>query len=216
MKTAMREILPGIYHWTAIHERIHIRVSSYYLADAGGGVLLDPMIPSEGVDWFLEHGPPRHILLTNRHHYRHSTRFVEAYGCTVWCHHAGLHEFREGQVVQPFEFGDELPGSITAMGIASLCPEETAFYIRKSDGVMAFADGLVRDGEGPLSFVPDRFMGEDPAGVKEGLKAAFSRLFETDFDHLLFAHGAPWIGGGKEALRHFLEGTRDAGFPRRR
>jgi len=193
----MREILPGIFHWSAIHERIHIEVSSYYMPNLGGGVLLDPMTPTEGLDWFRHDGPPRDILLTNRHHYRHSAGFVEAYDCTVWCHQAGLHEFKEGQVVKPFEFGQELAGGIVAMEIASICPEETAFYI-------PMPDGLVRDGAGPLSFVPDRYMGDDPTSVKEGLKSAFSRLLRRDFDHLLFAHGAPWIGGGKAALQQFV------------
>ena len=71
---------------------------------------------------------------------------------------------------------------------------------------MAFADGLVRDGDSPLSFVPDQFMGDDPEGVKRGLKEAFRRLLDCDFDHLLFAHGNPWIGGGKEVLRQFVKG----------
>ncbi|MCL5942271.1 MAG: hypothetical protein M1325_01900 [Actinobacteria bacterium] len=41
--------------------------------------------------------------------------------------------------------------------------------------------------------------------MKRGLLAAFSRLLERDFDHLLFAHGAPWVGGGREALPAFVE-----------
>ncbi len=30
-------------------------------------------------------------------------------------------------------------------------------------------------------------------------------LLTRDFDHLLFAHGEPLIGGGKAALRDFLQ-----------
>jgi hypothetical protein len=49
-------------------------------------------------------------------------------------------------------------------------------------------------------------MGDDPAGVKRGLRQAFRKhLREREFDHLLFAHGAPLIGGAKDALGRFLE-----------
>ena len=199
----INEILPGVLHWTAVHERIHIDVSSYYFEE--DGILLDPMVPIEGLDWFSDHVLPNRILLSNRHHYRHSTKYQEAFGCTVWCHQSGLYEFTKGEMVNPFEFGHEFPSGIVAMEVASLCPEETAYHIPSSVGLIAFADGLVRDGDGPLSFVPDRFMGEDPEGVKRGLKEAFCRLLDCNFDHLLFAHGNPWIGRGKEALKQFVE-----------
>ena len=52
-------------------------------------------------------------------------------------------------------------------------------------------------------------MGDDPEGVKRGLRAAFKRLAaEHEFDSLLFAHGDPIAGGGREALARFLQGER--------
>jgi hypothetical protein len=45
-----------------------------------------------------------------------------------------------------------------------------------------------------------------PQAVKRGLREVFLRHLERDFDHLLFAHGEPWIGGAKAELRQFLEG----------
>ena len=58
----------------------------------------------------------------------------------------------------------------------------------------------------PLSFVPDEYMGPDPEAVKAGLRESYERLLERDFDHLLLAHGNPWVGGGKAALQAFLAG----------
>ena len=49
-------------------------------------------------------------------------------------------------------------------------------------------------------------MGDDPEAVKRGLRKVFLAHLERDFDHLLFAHGKPWIGGAKVGLRQFLEG----------
>ena len=45
----MREIAPGLFHWTARHPKIHIEVSSYWL-DASG-VAFDPLVPvAAGLD----------------------------------------------------------------------------------------------------------------------------------------------------------------------
>ena len=41
----MLEVLPGIFHWPAMHPLIHMEVSSYWLA--AGGVLVDPLIPPD-------------------------------------------------------------------------------------------------------------------------------------------------------------------------
>jgi len=197
----MKEVLPGIYHWTVTHPRIKISVSSYYLAHAG--VVIDPLIPGEGLDWFRE--PPKHVFLTNRHHYRHSGRFAEKFGCTVWCVESGLYEFKRDEQVRAFRFGDTLPGDVVAVEIGAICPDETAFYIPTAGGLFVVADGVIREDDGPLVFVPDKYMGDDPEIVKTGLKRSYRRLLERDFDHLLLAHGWPWIGGAKKALRQFVE-----------
>jgi hypothetical protein len=48
-------------------------------------------------------------------------------------------------------------------------------------------------------------MGEDPKGVARGLRRVFLRHMESDFDHLLLAHGKPWVGDAKKGLQRFLE-----------
>lgn len=198
----MNEIRPGVFHWTVRHEGIGFDVSSYLLA--AEGVLLDPMVPAEGLGWFERHGAPGQILLTNRHHYRHSGRFVEAFGCTVRCHRAGLHEFTRGEVVEPFEFGDTLPGGLVACEVGAICPEETAFS-SAAHRLVAFADGIVRmDPRGPLGFVPDFLLGDDPERVKAGLRASVGKLLDLDFDTVLLAHGDPLVGDGKDLLEAFL------------
>jgi hypothetical protein len=206
------EIVPGIFYWTSFHPRIRAEVSSYYLPEAG--VLIDPLLPEEGfgrgqdpVEWLRQNGPPTAILLSNRHHYRHSARLIEAFGVPVHASEPGMHEFNAGQRVEPFRFGDRLPGGVIAHEVGAICADETALEV-PSVRALALADGLVRfEGpEGPLGFVPDWLLGDDPDSVKAGLRAAFRRLLEVDFDHLLLAHGAPIIGEGKEQLRAFVEG----------
>lgn len=198
----MREILPGLYHWTARHERIGREVSSWYLEPER--VVIDPMAPDAGSAWFDDHPAPEAVLLTNRHHYRHSAEYVQRFGATVHCQRLGLPEFTHGEEVEPFDFGDELPGGAIAYEVGAICPEETALHLPRLRA-LAFADGLTRlDENGPVGFVPDALLGDDPGAVKRGLVAAFDHLLELDFDHLLMAHGGPVVGGGKEVLREVV------------
>lgn len=198
----MNEIRPGLMHWIRHHEGIQADVSSYYLLDER--VLLDPMEPSEGMDWFREEGPPAHILLSNRHHYRHSGNFVEAFGCEVHASRPGMHEFSDDQPVTAFDFGDELPGGVTAHEVGVICPDETALHI-PAKAALAVADGVIN--YGGLGFVPDEHLGDDVDGVKAALKARYAELAESlEFDNLLISHGPPIVGGAREALAAFAGG----------
>jgi hypothetical protein len=94
----VEEIGQGIWHWAAAHPRIKILVHSYYLP--AEGVLIDPIAPEDGLEWFAEHGPPTDVLLTNRHHYRSSASFVDRFGVTVRCVREGLHDLAWGQAVR--------------------------------------------------------------------------------------------------------------------
>jgi hypothetical protein len=201
----MDELLSGLHHWTAYRETIRRTVHCAYVEPALA--LIDPLLPEEGIDWFREHGPPERVVLTNRHHLRHSARFAEAFGCTVHCHEAGLWDLHDAPVrVEGFRFGDELAPGIVAHEVGALCREETALHIATGSGALAVADGVIRDEDGDLAFVSDFLLGDDPASVKHGLAAAYRRLTETlEFDVLLLAHGDPWVGGGRAALRAFAE-----------
>ncbi len=202
----MKEILPGVFHWKTFHEGIRAYVHSYCINATDPVVLIDPRVPAQGLEWFAAHGMPQHIYLTNRHHYRHSDRFAARYGAQVWCHRDGLHEFTRGEKVKGFTHGTKLPGGVLALKVGVLCPEETALYFPLNGGILAIGDAIVRS-NGKLGFVPDEYMGEEPEGVKRGLrKILLKQVHEREFDHLLFAHGAPWIDGAKDGLRKFLDG----------
>jgi hypothetical protein len=196
----MEEILPGIHHWTTFHDGIGSRVHSYYAEPAAA--LIDPMVPEEGLEAFAGMVEPRHALMTNRHHFRHSDRFREAFGCVVRASAPGMGDL-EGRDVEPFRFGDEVAPGITALEIGVLCPDETALHITDGGGAVAFADALVR-AAGTLGFVPDPLLGDDPRAIRHGLKAAFRGLLPLHFDALLFAHGEPQPSGGRAALRAFV------------
>jgi hypothetical protein len=113
-----------------------------------------------------------------------------------------MHEFTDGEPVEPFDFGDELPGGVTAHEVGVICPDETALYLPRHHA-LALADGGVRWEPGDtLGFVPDYLM-DEPEKTKEGLREAYRRLAQLDFRHLLLAHGEPFVGDGREVLSTF-------------
>jgi glyoxylase-like metal-dependent hydrolase (beta-lactamase superfamily II) len=200
----VQEIAPGLWHWTAVRTSIGIEVSSYLLA--AERVVLDPMLPAEGLEWFEEHGRPEHVVLTCRHHDRDAWALRDAFGCTVHVVESGAHELEGRGPYETFAWGDELPGGLRAEEVGALSPDETAFHV-PAHGALAVGDGAVRwPGREGLSFVPDEFM-DDPERTKAGLRAAYRRLLELDFDRLLLAHGGPVTEGAKDELRALVESS---------
>lgn len=199
----MNEVLPGVLHWTTHHEGIGSQVHSHFAVESAA--LIDPRVPDEGIEEIARYGRADRILLSNRHHLRHSVRFAAEFGCPIRCHEAGLWEFDGGPQVLPFRFGDEVAPGITALEMGALTPEDTVFRLQSGPGALLFADGLIRGRDGALAFVPDALMGDDPEGVKHGLHESLRRLLDEDFDALLFAHGEPMPEGGYAALQGFVE-----------
>jgi hypothetical protein len=198
----MNEIAPGVFHWKAKHPKIGIEVSCYYLP--AERVLIDPIEPEDGLDWLRENGPPEHILLSNRHHYRSSAALVDAFGCTVHASRPGMHEFSDDQPVEPFDFGDELPGGVKAYEAGAICPDDSVLHI-PARSALSVADGVIN--YGGLGFVPEEHLGDAVEATKSEIRESYGRLAaELDFDHLLVAHGEPVVGGAKDALAKFAAG----------
>jgi hypothetical protein len=190
----MHEITPEIRHWTAMHPRIRMEVSSYWLP--GLRVLLDPLAVPDEVEGVEE------IVLTNRHHRRDAFEARERFGAPVRVPRVGLHEFADGDPVEPYDFGEPLVGgAITPYQVSELWPDDGALHI-PSVGALALADTVTRDGD-ELTLMPEQFM-DDPPAEKRSIRAGLARLArELDFEHLLIAHGAPLLGGARERLREF-------------
>lgn len=197
----MQELLPGLFHWYAIHPNHGMQVSCHFVA--GSGTALDPLLPDEGIEWFDDHRPER-IVLSTRHHLRHSERIADRFGCPILAHEDGLHEFEDGPEVGGFAFGDRLAADVTALTMNAISPDDTVLRIEVAEGALLFADSVIN--HRGLGFVSDRLIGgDDPEATKRLIRERAAALLEEDFDHLLFAHGDPLVGGGKQELRAFVE-----------
>jgi glyoxylase-like metal-dependent hydrolase (beta-lactamase superfamily II) len=198
----VNEIMPGIYHWMAMHPIIGIPVSSYYVAESG--TVLDPMVPPDvGLDWFGAEREVQWLALTNRHHDRQAADYCGAFELgPVFVPESGLHEFEDKDLeVRPYAPGEEIIPGIVVHEVGAICPDDMALEIR-SAGALAMADAIVHFPEG-VRFVRDSYM-DDPPKTKRGLAQSLEALLDVDFDTLLFAHGEPIVGDGKQALRAFL------------
>ncbi len=196
----MREIIPGVFHWTTFHQPIRARVSSYYVQAAG--IVIDPKVPEDGLEALPSE--PQQVVLTSGHHDRDSQRFADTFGVPIRASREA-DEYLGGELeIETFADGDELAPGVTAIHMGKIADDESALHIDANGGAIAIADALNHWG-GELAFMRDSLLGDDPEGVKRGLLQSFGGLLTRDFDHLLFAHGEPLVGGAKSALRRFVK-----------
>jgi hypothetical protein len=198
----IEEVLPGLAQWTAFHEGIGRAVYTHF--QLGSGTLIDPMVPEDGLGAVAELATPRQIVLTNRHHFRDSDRYVECFGCPVFCHEAGIYHFAGERAVRGFMFDEQLTSDVRALELGAICPEETTLLLDAEECVLCFGDGVTRDEDGALAFMPDELLGENPEQVRAGLSKNLRRMFDEDFNALLFAHAEPVLDGGRAMLSDFL------------
>ncbi len=194
-----RELIAGLYHWTAHHRGIDSRVSSYYVEPAGA--VLDPIEPEDG--WEALPKRPEMIVLTSGHHGRDAGQLSEELGIPVRASRQADERLGGSVAVTRFEAGEQIAPLITGLHVGVLCPDEGALLITVGNGALAIADGITT-GSGSLGFFSDQLLGDDPDAVRQGLAERYRELLELEFDNLLFAHGEPVIGGGKAALREFI------------
>jgi glyoxylase-like metal-dependent hydrolase (beta-lactamase superfamily II) len=203
----VNEVLPGVFHWSALHPKIRQVVHSHYWAP--GETVIDPLLPDDSkpvLDELRDRGVQQ-VVLSNRHHWRSSSDLRDAFpDAPVLCNDRGLYEYAadDGRDVEPFAVGSLLAPGMRALDVGGICDDDTGLLLDTAGGTLLFADALIV-WDGKLAFVPDWLLG-DPAADKRDMLAAFERLLdEQEFENLLFAHGQPWIGGGREALRAFVD-----------
>jgi hypothetical protein len=198
----MEEVIDGVFHWKARHPRTESEVDCHFVT--ASGTAIDPLLPDEGIEWFEGRGVQR-VVLSTRHHLRHAPQLAERFDCPILCHEAGLYEFDDGPEVDGFAFGERLADDVVALEMDSISPDDTVLQIESGGGALLFADSLIH--HGAVGFVSDRLIGDEPEEVKRRIRERCDALLTEKFEHLLFAHGDPLLGSGREALRGVVRGS---------
>jgi hypothetical protein len=186
------EIVPGVWHWRLRDNRIG---GHWGAGHAVPGVLIDPhpLAPAA----FARLGELKAVVLTTSSHQRSAWRLRRELGLPVYLPAASRQIDEEPDV--RYEEGDELPGGLQAYFTPGAGTTQHSLLLPGEPGVLFTPDLFVHAPGGPLELVPAEYM-HDP----EQARQTAERLTDLDFDVLCTAHGAPLVGGAKQALRELL------------
>lgn len=187
------EVVPGVWYWSVRDERIGGYHGSSHAAD---GVLIDPhrLAP----DAFEALGEIEAIVLTTSEHQRSAWRLRRELGVAV--HLPAMAQSMDEEPDERYGEGDELPGGLRPIFTPGAGTTQHSLHLPRDGGVLFTPDLFVRSREGPLEFVPAEYMHD----ADEARRTA-ERMLELDFDVLCSAHGAPLVGGAKQALRDLVD-----------
>lgn len=205
------EIAPGLRRWTGRHEEWGEDVGSVYYETADGVVLVDPLVPPEGVERFWRGldrdvrrlGPRIHVLVTVFWHTRSAAALVERYGARVWAPTGSRAAVarRAGVVTDPFRPGDRLPGGLEAH--RTVRGGEVVFRIPERAALVP-GDVLLGAKGGGVEMCPESWL---PTGKRHpDLAESLRPLLELPIDRILVSHGEPVLDGGRAALAQALGG----------
>jgi len=208
------ELADGLRRWTALHpewdpvedelDDSYREVASLLYDSAEGLVLVDPLVPTDDADGFLEAldrdvertGKAPQILITIRWHVRSTQALSDRYpGSHVWAHKAAREVVSErATVTDLFGFGETLPGGIVAYDAQR--GGEALFWIPEHRALVS-GDVLLGTEDGGLRVCPESWLGpRDPQVVRAGLRA----LLDLPIECVLVAHGPPVLSEGRAAL----------------
>jgi hypothetical protein len=190
----MREIAPGLHHWTAPHPDWDPEGEPGGPADwpeqvgctLYGNVFIDPMVPDDlwpALDGLVT--GPVVVLTTIRFHGRSRDAVLERY---------------DGAKVR---YDAPMPEGVQAFPIEGF--GETIYWL---PGPRALVPGdlLIGDGAGGIRMCPESWLRgylPEGAGVAE-LREALQPLCELPVEHVLASHWSAVIGGGHAALERAL------------
>ena len=193
------EVVPGVWRWWVLNERIGGAESTAHAIRADGGVVLvDPVRLAE--DALAALGPVHAVCLTAQCHQRSAWRYRRELHAEVWAPE-GTRPMEEEPNAR-YVAGDELPGALRAVHTPG--PEDAHFsFLRHGDPAVLFCSDLLTHYEGrDLDFVPLRYH-DDPPQTRRTVEG----LLDLPFDVLCFSHGAPIADEPKAAVRALLDRT---------
>ena len=200
MATTVEEIVPGVWRWALLDDRIGSESDAHAVAAEGGKVLIDPLPLERSTAAGL--APVTAICLTASCHQRSAWRYRKAFGAKVYAPRDAPPTEEEPDL--RYGDGDALPGGLRAVHVPGPEAAHYAFLRAEAPGVLFCPDLLMRDDDGVLTLIPAAWH-DDPAATRESVR----RLLDLDFSVLCLDHGAPVLENPHDALRDAL--AHDAG-----
>ena len=196
--TRVETVVEGVRIWTVSDDRLGGAPSSAVAVDEGPGsvVVINPLRLEEPA--LRELGDVTAVLLTSSSHVRAAAHYREATGAALWAPaEADLGELEPDET---FTEGNEVPGGLRVIGLPGPRDGESAFYLKRGEGVMIIGDALMNiGGSGGLQVLPKQH-NRDPARTRQSLR----KLLDYNFEAMLFAHGDPIRRGAKPMLKELL------------
>jgi glyoxylase-like metal-dependent hydrolase (beta-lactamase superfamily II) len=188
-------------------------VGSIFYETKDGVVLIDPILPPEDPESFLDHltrevvDQQVHVLVTVFWHTRSAAAMVERYSARVWAPARGKAAIarRAGVVTDAFRQGDPLPGGVQAFATARAA--EVVYWIPQHRALVpgdvllgegAKGGGTRRAGPGGLRLCPESWLPEGTGHAK--LAASLRPLLDLEVERVLVSHGEPILVVGRDAL----------------
>ena len=189
-------IASGLWRWTGLHpdwtpadggpEGWPREVGCVYFESPEAVVLIDPLIPPEDGDRFLEGldrdvervARPVRILLTVEWHGRSARAIAERYGAQI---------------------GGEPPAGVEAFPVPPV--DETLCWL-PAYGALATGDVLLGAAAGRVRVCPDSWL--EGRSSPEEIRELLRPLLDRPLERLLISHGEPVLERGREALADAL------------
>jgi glyoxylase-like metal-dependent hydrolase (beta-lactamase superfamily II) len=190
------QIADGLWRWTGLHpdwtpaeaegDGWAQEVGCVYLETREAVVLIDPLIPPEDRDRFLEAldrdvervALPVRILVTVEWHARSAEDLAVRYGAAV---------------------GGEPPPAVEAFPVPPVA--ETLWVLREHDAVVA-GDVLLGAEDGGVRVCPETWL--EGRSSRGEIRRLLQPLLDRPLDSILVSHGQPVLNGGREALAQAL------------
>jgi hypothetical protein len=202
--SALRELRPGLYRWTARHPDAEgdpqpgtpadwgpdVGSAAYAARDAL--VLVDPLVPADRPDLQKEvdelvrrHGKPVIILTTLQFHRRSRDELAARYGAST------------------SRAKKNLPEGVETIQIRGA--GETMVWLPERAALIP-GDRLLGGDRGGLRLCPQSWLRYLPSKMTQTqLRKALGPLLELPVEMVLVSHGEPVLSGGREALAQALD-----------
>ena len=209
----MRELAPGLLHWTARHPAWHPEgfgdeVGSFALETDDALLLVDPLLTADDhVDELgaLAGGRPVHVLITIGYHVRSAAALAQRLRAHVWGPPAAGRRLPGDAPFTELEPGTEGPACATTYRIGRPVRGERPLWL-PSHGAVAFGDSVVATADGELRMWAQEHVDDRRRRFyRERFAPTLTPILDLPVRAVLVTHGEPVTEGAATALRGAVE-----------